>query len=152
MDFTRNPYVTYHDRNPKEFIQLNKGALIDFRYSEQSDLTPRNADTFAECMDRNSKLYASYGYLCQFPTMMTVATDGTVTLGDHAKLIETWNRIMLKTVLNNTNMTWRDKSFTDVTSHEMQYMTTACGKVTGGVRGTFNNTGKIFASSVGEAQ
>ena len=89
MAFTTNPYVTYHDGNSKEFIQLNKGAIIDFKYYEKSDLTPSNADSFLECMDRTSKIYAYYGYLRQFPTTMTVASDGTVTLGNHANLIET---------------------------------------------------------------
>ena len=73
---------------------------------------------------------------------MNFSPDGTVTLGDHANLIDTWNRIILNTVLSNANMTWGDKSFTDVTSHEIQDMTTAHGKVTGGVRGTLNDTGK----------
>ena len=106
MAFTTNTYVTYHDRNSKECIQLNKVAMIDFKASEQFNLTPSNVDAFAECMDRNSKLYFYYGYLRQFPTMMADAPDGTVTLGDHANLIETWNRIELNTVPNNANMTW----------------------------------------------
>ena len=103
---------------------------------------PSNADAFSEYMENNSKLYAYYGYLRQFITMMTVALDSTVTPGNHANLIDTWNRIILNTVLKNANMTWGDKSFTDVTSHEIQDMTTAHGKVTGGVRGTLNDTGK----------
>ena len=75
---------------------------------------------------------------------MTVAPDGTVTLGDHANLIETWNLIGLNTVLNNVNMTWGDKSFNYVTPNEIQDMTTARGEVTGGVRGTLNDTGKAL--------
>ena len=39
MAFTTNTYVTYHDRNSKEFIQLNKGAMNDFKAAEQFDLT-----------------------------------------------------------------------------------------------------------------
>ena len=89
MTFTTNTYVTYHDGNSKEFIQLNKGSMINLKASEQFDLTPSNADSFLECMDRTSKIYAYYGYLRQFPTTMTVASDGTVTLGNHANLIET---------------------------------------------------------------
>ena len=142
MNFTTNPYITYHDGKSKEFIHLNKGAMIDFKASEQFDLTPSNADAFAECMDRTSKIYSYYGYLRQFPTRMTVSPYGTVMLGNHANLIETWNRIRIDTILNNANMTWGDKSFTEVTPHEIQYMTTARGEVTGGVRGTLNNTGK----------
>ena len=68
-------------------------------------------------MDRTSKLYAYYGYLCQFPTTITVAPDGTVMLIYYANVIETWNQIGLDTVLNNSNMTWGYKSFTDVTPH-----------------------------------
>ena len=81
---------------------------------------------------------------------MNVALDGTVTIGDHAKFIETWNRIGIDTVLNNENITWRDKSFTDVTPHEIQDTTTAHGKVTIRVCGTLNNTEKLFFSSFGE--
>ena len=117
MAFTTNPYVTNHDVNLKEFIKLNKGAMIDFKSSEQFNLTPSNVDAFSECMDRNSKLYTYYGYLRQFTTTINVAPDGTVTLGDHAKLFDTWNRIMLDTVLNYKNMTHGSKSFTDVTPH-----------------------------------
>ena len=106
MAFTTNPYVKYHDGNSKEFIQLNKGAMIDFKASELFNITPRNVDAFAECMD---KLYAYYGYLCQFPTTVTVSPDGTVTLGDKANLIETWNQIRINTVLKNVNMKWSDK-------------------------------------------
>ena len=142
MGFSTNPYVTYHDRNSKEFIKLNKGVMIDFEASEQFEVRPSNEDAFAECMDRTSKLYAYYGYLRQFPTTMTVALYGTVTLGNHANLIETCNRIRLDAVLKNVNMTWGDKSFTDVTHHEIQDMTIARGKVTGGVRGILYDTGK----------
>ena len=79
---------------------------------------------------------------------MTVAPDGTVTIGYHANLIETWNRIRLDTVLNNYNITWGYKAFTDVTHHEIQDMTTARGEVTGRVCGTLNDTGKaIFLHS-----
>ena len=109
MALTKNIYVTYHDGNWTEFIQLNKGAIIDFKASEKIDLTRSNADAFAECMDRTSKLYAYYGYLCQFPNTMTVAPDGMFTLGNHANFIETWNRIRINTVPNNVNMTWGDK-------------------------------------------
>ena len=54
MDFTTNPYVTYCGGNLKEFIQLNKGAIIELKNSEQFDLTPSNADEFVEFMDRTS--------------------------------------------------------------------------------------------------
>ena len=74
--------------------------------------------------------------------MMTVAPDGTVTLWDHANLVETWNRIGIGTVLNNANIIWGDKSFTDVTPHEIQDMNTSRGEVTGRVCGTINDTGK----------
>ena len=126
--------------------------MIDFKDSEQFDLTPINADVFTECMDRTSKIYAYYGYLRQFPTTMTVALDGTVTLADHANSIDTWNRIGLDTVLKNANMTRGDKSFTDVTHHEIQDTTPDRGEVTGGFRGTLNDTGKAIFSSAGEAQ
>ena len=90
--------------------------MIDFKASEQFDITLNNVDVFAECMDRASKLCAYYGYIRQFPTTMTVAPDGTVTVVNHANLIETWNQISLDTVLNNANITWGGKSFTDVTA------------------------------------
>ena len=88
--------------------------MINFKSSEQFDIRPSNADAFVEFMDRTSKLYAYYGYIFQFPTTMTVAPDGMVTIGNHANLIETWNIIGLDTVLNNANMTWGDKLFTNV--------------------------------------
>ena len=74
--------------------------MINFKAYDQFDLTPSNA----ECMNRTSKLYAYYGYLRQFPITVTVVPDGTITLGDHSNLIETWNQIRLDTVLNNANM------------------------------------------------
>ena len=120
---------------------MNKGAMIDFKDSENFNLTPSNADAFAACMERTSKMYAYYGYLHQFTTTMTVSPDGTVTLGDHANLIETWNLIGLDTLLNNVNMTWGKKSFTDFTPHETQYTTTARDEVTDGFCGTINDTG-----------
>ena len=58
MVLTTNPYVNYHDGNSKEFIQLNKGAMIDFKSTEQFDLKPSNADASAECIDKVSKSYA----------------------------------------------------------------------------------------------
>ena len=142
MDFTKNPYVTYHDEKSKKFIQLNKDTIIDFKSSEQFDLTPSNANAFAECMYRTSKLYACYSYLRQFPTTVNIAPDGMVTLDSHAKFIDSWNRIGLDTLLNNANMTWGDKLFTDVTPHEIQDMTNTRGEVTGRVRITLNYTGK----------
>ena len=109
MAFTTNPYVTYHEGNSKEFIQLNKVTMTEFKAYEKFDLTPSNTYAFSECMDRTSKIYAYYGYLCQFPITMNIVPDGTVTLGDHANLIETWNRIGLNTVLNYAHMTRGDK-------------------------------------------
>ena len=91
--------------------------MINFKASEQFDLTPSNADEFAECMSNTSRLYAYFGFLRQFTTMVTVVPDDTVTIGNHANLIDTWNRIRLDTVLNNVNITWGDNSFTDVTLH-----------------------------------
>ena len=97
--------------------------MIDFKASENFNLTPSNADAFAACMERTSKMYAYYGYLHQFTTTMTAALGVTVTLGNYANLIETWNRIGLDTLLNSVNMTWGYKSFTDVNPHEIQDMT-----------------------------
>ena len=144
MVFTTNPYVNYHDGNSKEFIQLNKGAMIDFRSTEKFDLKPPNADAFAKCMDNISKSYAYYGMICRFP--MTFLPDATRTyiLGNHAILLETWNQIGLDVVLNNTNMTWGDKTSTDVSLHEIQDMMTDHGKVTAGVCGTLNDEGKAI--------
>ena len=93
MDLIKNTYVKYHDGNSKEFIQLNKGTMIDLKVSDQFDLMPSNVDEFAECMDRTSKIYAYYGCLRQFPTTMNVSPDSMVTLGNHANLIDTCNRI-----------------------------------------------------------
>ena len=106
--FTINPYVTYHNRNSKEFIQLKRGAMIDFQRF-WTIWSYKQHWRIWECMDRNSKLYAYYGYIFKCTTKVTVATDGTVRLGNHANLIETWNRFGLETVLNNVNMKWGDK-------------------------------------------
>ena len=54
MVFTTNPYVTFHDGDSKEFIQLNKGAMIDFKASEEFDFKPSNADAFAKCIEKTS--------------------------------------------------------------------------------------------------
>ena len=127
MVFTTNPYVNYHDENLKELIQLNKGAMINFRSTEQFDLKPFNAEDFAKCMDKISKIYAYYGMICRFPTTFLPDATGTYILGNHANLLEIWNQIGLDVVVNNSNMTWGDKIFTAVTPHEIQYMTTDCG-------------------------
>ena len=112
-------YVNYNDGNSKEFIQLNKGAMIDFRSTEQFDLKTSNADTFAECMDKIIKRYAYYGIICRFPTTFLPDAAGTYILGDHANLLENLNRIRLDIVLRNSNMTWGGKTFTNVTPHEI---------------------------------
>ena len=89
MVFTTNPYVNYHDGNSKELILLNKGAMIDFRSTEQFDLKPSKADAFAECIDKISNIYAYYGMICRFPTTFLPDAGGTYTLGGHANLLET---------------------------------------------------------------
>ena len=105
MVFTTNPYVNYHDGNSKEFIQLNKGAMIDIRFTEKFDLKPSNANAFAECTDKIFKSYAYYGMIRRFPTMVLLDTTGTYIIGNHANLLETWNQIGLDVVVNNANMT-----------------------------------------------
>ena len=117
MVFTTNPYVNYHDGNSKEFIQLNKGAMIDLRSTEQFDLKPSNADAFSECIDKISKSYTYYGMIRRLPITFLLDAGGTYTLGDHANLLETWNQIGFDVVLNNVNITWGGKTFTDVTPH-----------------------------------
>ena len=117
MVFTTNPYVNYHDQNSKEFIQLNKGGMINFISTEQFNLKPSNSDNFTEFIDKIFKIYAYYGMICSFPTTFLPDATGTYTLGDHANLLKTWNQIGLDVVLNNANMTWGDKTFTDVTPH-----------------------------------
>ena len=119
MVFTTNSYVNYHDGNSKEFIQLNKGAMIDFRSTEKFDLKPSNADAFSECIDKISKSYAYYGMIRRFPITFLLDAGGTYTLGDYANLIETWNQIRLDVFLNKANMTWGDNTFTDVTPNEI---------------------------------
>ena len=144
MVFTTNPYVNYHDGNSKEFIQLNKGAMIYFISTEKFDLKPSNDDAFAECIVNISKTYAYYSMIFRFPTTFLPYAEGTYTLGDHANLLETWNQIGLEVVLNNAIMTWGDKTFTDVTPHEIQDMTADRGKVTAGFCGTLNDEGKAL--------
>ena len=82
--------------------------------------------------------------ICRSPTTFLPDTAGTHTLGDHANLIETWNQIGLDVVLNNANMTWGDKTFTDVTPHKIQDMTTDRGEVIAGVCGNLNDEGKAL--------
>ena len=114
MVFTTNPYVNYHDENSKQFIQLNKGAMIDFRSTEQFDLKPSNADAFSEYIDKISKSYAYYGMIRRSPTTFLPDAAGTYILVDHANFLENWNQIRFDVVLNNANMTCRDKTFTDI--------------------------------------
>ena len=144
MVFTKNIYVNYHDRNSKEFIRLNKGAMIDFKSTEQFDLKPSNTDNFAECINKVSKSYAYYGMILSFPMTFLPDAGGTYTLVDHANLLETWNQIGLDVVLNNDNMTWGDKTFTDVIPHEIQDTTADRGEFTAGVCGTLNDKGKAL--------
>ena len=106
MVFTTKLYVNSHYGNSKEFIQLKKGAMIGFKSTEQFDLKPSNADSFAEFIDKVSKSYAYYGMICRFPTTFLPDAWGTYTLGDHANLLKTWNQIGLDVVLKNSNMTW----------------------------------------------
>ena len=113
--------------------------MINFRSTEQFDLKPSNSDAFSECMDKISKSYAYYGMICRFPTTFFPDAAGTNIISDHANFIETWNQIGLDVVLNNANMTWGDKTFTNVTPHDIQDMKTARGKVTAGVCGTLND-------------
>ena len=117
MVFTINPYVKYHDKNSKEFIQLNKGAMIYFRFTEQFDFKRSNSDAFAECMDNISKSYAYYGMIRRSPTTFLPDAIGTYILGDHANLLETWNQIGLDVVVKNANMTWGGNTFTNVNPH-----------------------------------
>ena len=95
-------------------------------------------------MDKISKSYAYYGMIHRSPTTFLPDAAGTYILGDHANLLENWNQIGLDVVLNNANMTWGDKTFTNVTPHEIQEMTTDCGEVTAGDRGTINDEGKAL--------
>ena len=103
--------------------------MIDFISSEKFDLKPSNADAFSECIDNISKSYAYYGMIRRFPITFLLDAGGTYTLGNYANLLETWNQIRLDVFLNKANMTWGDKTFTDVTPHKIQDMTTDCGKL-----------------------
>ena len=89
MVFTKNPYVNYHDGNSKEFIRLNKGAMIDFKSTGLFILKPSNAGKFAECIEKVSKSYAYYGMIHRSPTTFLPDPGGTYTLGNHANLLET---------------------------------------------------------------
>ena len=120
------------------------GAMIDFKSTDKFDLKPSNADAFAECIDQVSNSYAYYGMIRRFPTKFLPDTGGTYTLSDHINLLKTWNQIGLDVVLNNDNMTWGYKTFTDVTPHEIQDMTADRGKVTAGVCGTLNDEGNAL--------
>ena len=64
----------------------------------------------------------------------------------HLATMPTWLRPGIKSGLTLywIMLIWNEgaKSFTDVTHHEIQDMTTARIEVTGGFRGTLNNTGK----------
>ena len=104
--------------------------MINFRSTEQLNLKPSIADAFTECIDNIYKIYAYYGMICRFPTTFLPDAAGTYTLGDHANLIETWNQIGLDVVLNNANMPRGGNTFTDVTPHEIQDMTTDRDEVT----------------------
>ena len=80
----------------------------------------------------------------RFPTTFLPDATGTHIFGDHANLLETGKQIGLDEVVNNANMTWGDKTFTNVTPHKIQDMTTDRGKVTAGVCGTLNDEGKTL--------
>ena len=82
--------------------------------------------------------------ICRFPTTSLPDAAGTYTLDDHANLLEAWNQIGLDVVLNNANMKWGDKTFTDVTPQKIQDMKTDRSEVTAGVSGTLKDKGKAL--------
>ena len=87
--FTTNPYGSYHDPNSKEFIQLNKGALIDFKPAKQFELLPSSADAFAAQLETISKQFSYYGLLKRVPCTKTIdPIDLSVTYGDFKNILE----------------------------------------------------------------
>ena len=80
----------------------------------------------------------------RFPTTFLPDAGGTYTLVKHTSLLKTWNQIGLDVVMNNANMTWGEKTFTDVNPYEIQDMTDDRGEVTTGVRGNLNDKGKVL--------
>ena len=143
--FSTNPYSSYHASNSKEFIELNKAALIHFKPDKQFDLLPSSADAFAAALEASSKRFSYHGALKRIPTTCTVAAadkGGAITFGNQKDLLESWNQISLETILKNANQTWGDKTWTNVIPHAIEDLSAARGELTAGVRGTLNDEGK----------
>ena len=101
-------------------------------------------DAFAEISDKTSKSFGYYGMIRRFPTTYRPGAAGNNVLDDHTNFLATWNQISLEVVLNNANMTWGDKSYTDIIPHEIEDMIQARDEVSGGVRGALNDEGKVL--------
>ena len=116
-NFLANPYLSYHAANSKEFIELSKASLIHFKPNKQLELLPSNTDAFPAVLEASSKRFSYNGILKRIATTRTVdSDDGTNTFGDFRDLLESWNQISLSLVLQNSNQTWGDKTWTDVFS------------------------------------
>ena len=141
--FLTNPYSSYHASNSKEFIELNRAALIHFKPNKQFDLLPSSADAFATALEASSKRFSYHGSLKRIPTTWTIhPADGTITFGNHRDLLESWNQISLETILRNANETWGDETWTNTVPHAIENLSNARGEITDGVRGTLNDAGK----------
>ena len=143
MSFTTNPYASYHAPNSKEFIALNRSALIDYKPEQQFELLPGNADAFANQLEAISKQFSYNGLVKRVPLSKIVEADGTITFGDNKSILESWNQISLEAVLQNANETWGDRTWNDVVPHEIQDLSNARGEVENGVRGDLNAQGKL---------
>ena len=86
--FSTNPYSSYHASISKEFIELNKAALIHFKPEKQFDLLPSRADAFAAALEASSKRFSYHGALKRIPTTRTVdPADGAITFGNQRDLL-----------------------------------------------------------------
>ena len=142
MSFSTNPYSGYHTANSKEFIGLNKAALINLKPDKQFKLLPSNADAFAAEFEALSKKFSYNGVLKRVSTTWTVnSDDGTITFSNFRDILESWNQITLNIVLKNANQNWGDKSWTDIIPCYIVDLSNTRGKIDAELRITLNATG-----------
>ena len=125
--FSTNPNLQFHAPGSKEDIELNKGAITNFKPANQYALKTENAFNYASDL---KQLAIEFGY---HGTITKVATVGTVnepdegeeidpaslTLGDFKNLLTSWNDITPEAIQNNATVTWGDKTWTETREKEI---------------------------------
>jgi hypothetical protein len=97
----------------KEFIALDKSVKQDFHLDTRFDLLPENLDAFAAAAVKYAMQFG-YSFLLNVPTAHQVdATNANLfTYSASNHMLETWNRVMDKSIAINANETWGTRDWT----------------------------------------